>query len=99
MGVEQGGYFPYVLPGMIQIHDLYSAGKVLVGHIPDPHRSVSDTHFHRGPLPASAPGFRIDAEAELVGGFGGSYGGGGVRVADGTAFRAHSGLNEHAAQI
>ena len=74
-----------MLPGMIQIHDLNGAGKVLVGQIPDPDGSVSKDHFDRGPLPASAPGLGIDAEAELFGGFDGSYIGGGVRVADGPA--------------
>src|SRR2546425_883849 len=88
-----------MLPGMIQIYDLNGAGKVLVGQIPDPHRPVSDNHFHSGPLPASAPGLRVDAEAELFGGFDGSYVGGGVRVADGPAFRVHCGLYEHATQL
>src|SRR6266849_523789 len=88
-----------MLPGMIEIHDLNGAGKMLIGQIPDPHRPVCDNHFHRGPLPASAPGFCIDAEAELFGSFDGSYVGGGIRVADGPAFRVHCGLYEHAAQF
>src|SRR6266849_7264417 len=88
-----------MLPGMIEIHDLNGAGKVLVGQIPDPHRSVSDHHFHSGPLPASAPSLRIDAEAELFGSFDGSYVGGGAHVADGPAFLVHCSLYEHAAQL
>src|ERR1700674_5942637 len=88
-----------MLPGMIQIHDLNGAGKVLVGEIPDPDGTVSNDHFDRGPLPTSAPSLRIDAEAELFGGFDGSYVGGGVGVADGPAFLVHGGLREHAAEL
>src|ERR1700691_480881 len=42
---------------------------------------------------------RIDAEAELLGGFDGSHVGGGVRIADGPAFLVHSGLGEHTAEL
>src|SRR5450759_3632657 len=88
-----------MLPGMIQIHDLNGAGEVLVGQIPDPDGPISQDHFDRGPLPASAPSLRIDAEAELFGGFDGSYVAGGVRVADRPAFLVHGGLREHAAEL
>ena len=88
-----------MLPGMIQIHDLNGSGKVLVGQIPDPDSPVSNDHFERGPLPTSAPSLGIDAEAELFGGFDGSYVGGGVGVADGPAFLVHGGLREHAAEL
>src|ERR1700730_748929 len=88
-----------MLPGMIQIHDLNGAGEVLVGQIPDPDRPISKDHFDRGPLPTSAPSLRIDAEAELFGGFDSSYVGGGVRVSDGPAFLVHRGLREHAAEF
>src|SRR5579863_172918 len=60
-------------PGVIQIHDLNGAGKVLVGQIPDPDGSVPEDYSNGGPLPASARGLGIDAEAELFGGFDGSY--------------------------
>src|SRR5450756_2260316 len=88
-----------MLPGMIQIHDLNGAGEVLVGQIPDPGGPISKDHFGRGPLPASAPSLRIDAEAKLFGSFDGCYVGGGVRVADGPAFLVHSGLREHRAEF
>src|ERR1700685_1695687 len=88
-----------MLPGMIQVHDLNGAGKMLVGQIPDPDGPVSNEHFDRGPFPTSAPSLRIDAEAELLGGFDGSHVGGGVRIADGPAFLVHSGLREHAAEL
>src|SRR5690242_15435194 len=88
-----------MLPGMIQIHDLNGAGEVLVGQIPDPDGPVSNDHFDRGPLPTSAPSLRIEAEAELFGGFDGSYIGGGIRFADGPAFLVHGGLREHAAEL
>src|ERR1041384_8281280 len=88
-----------MLPGMVQIHNLNGTGEVLVGQIPDPHGPISNDHFDGGPLPASAPSLRIDAEAELFGGFDGAYVGGGVRVADGPAFRVHSGLREHRAEL
>src|SRR5229473_4799315 len=88
-----------MLPGMIQVHDLNGAGKVLVGQIPDPDGPVANNYFDRGPLPTSAPSLRIDAEAELFGSFDGSYVGGGVRVADGPAVLIHGGLREHAAEL
>src|SRR6266700_4061809 len=88
-----------MFPGMIQIHDLNGAGKVLVRQIPDPDGPISDDHFDGGPLPASAPSLRIDAEAELFGGFDGSHVGGGVRVADSPAVLIHHGLREHAAEL
>src|SRR5450756_3175193 len=76
----------------IQIHDLNGAGEVLVGQIPDPGGPISKDHSDRGPLPASAPSLRIDAEAKLFGGFDGCYVGSGVRVADGPAFLVHLSL-------
>src|ERR1039457_4190156 len=84
---------------MVQIHDLNGAGEVLVGQIPDPDGAISQDHFERGPLPASASSLRIDAEAELFGGFDGGYVGGGARISDGPAVRVHSGLREHAAEL
>src|SRR5438132_13734370 len=88
-----------MLPGMIQIHDLNGAGKMLIGEIPDPDGPVSNDHFDRGPLPTSTPSLRIYAEAELFGSFDGSYVGGGVRIADGPAFLVDGGLREHAAEL
>src|SRR5512139_478194 len=88
-----------MLPGMIQIHDLNGTGEVLVGQIPDPDCPICKDHFDRGPFPASAPSLRIEAKAELFGGFDGCYVGGGVRVADGPAFLVHGGLREHAAEF
>ena len=67
--IKQCGYIPEVLPGMIEIDDLHGPGKVLIGEIPDPDSAIANDDFGRGPLPASAPGFGIDAVAELVGGF------------------------------
>src|ERR1035438_5344489 len=84
---------------MIQINYLNGTGEVLVGQIPDPNGPISQDHFSRGPLPASAPSLRIDAEAELFGGFDGSYVGGRVRVADRPAFVVHGGLREHGAEF
>src|SRR5437867_12347514 len=88
-----------MLAGVIEIHDLHGAGKVLVGQIPNPDGPVADDDFGDGPLPTSAPSLGIDAEAELFGGFDGSHIGGGFRVADGPAFLVHGGLREHAAEF
>src|SRR5260370_3215712 len=88
-----------MLPGMIQVHDLNGAGKVLVGQIPDPDGPVANNYFDRRPLPTSAPSLRIDAEAELFSGFDGSYVGGVVRFADGPACLVHVGLRAHAAAL
>jgi hypothetical protein len=88
-----------MLPGMIQVYDLNGAGKMLVGQIPDPDSPVSNYHLDCGPLPTSAPSLRIDAEAELLGGFDGSHVGGGVRIADGPAFLVHGGLREYAPNL
>src|SRR6266581_8895936 len=84
---------------MIKIDDLDGAGKVLVGQIPDPNGSVADDHFEFGPLPSSAPGFAIDAVAELLGGFDGAHIGGGIRVADSPSFVVHGCLSEHATEF
>src|SRR5271157_5793515 len=88
-----------MLPGMIKIHNLNGAGKVLVGQIPDPHGSVPDDHLKLGPLPSSAPGFAIDAVAELFGGFDGAHIGSGIGVADGPSFVVHGCLSEHATSL
>src|SRR5271166_6972197 len=88
-----------MLPGMIKIHNLNGAGKVLVGQIPDPHGSVPDDHLKLGPLPSSAPGFAIDAVAELFGGFDGAHIGSGIGVADGPSFVVHGCLSEHATKL
>src|SRR5260370_40989417 len=88
-----------MVPGMIKIDDLNGAGKVLVGQIPDPDSSVADDHFELGPLPSSAPGFAIDAEAELLGGFDGTCVGGGAGVADGPSFVIDGGLGKHAPEV
>src|SRR5260370_38501052 len=88
-----------MVPGMIKIDDLNGAGKVLVGQIPDPDSSVADDHFELGPLPSSAPGFAIDAEAELLGGFDGTCVGGGAGGADGPSFGIDGGLGEHAPEF
>src|SRR5258708_11304757 len=88
-----------MLPGMIEIDDLNGAGEVLVGQIPDPNGPICNDDLDSGPLPTSAPGLGIDAEAELFGGFDGSYVGGGVRVADGPAVLIHSRLSEHASEL
>src|SRR5207244_9939447 len=47
-----------------------------------------------GPLPPSAVGLGIDAEAKLFGGFNGSHVGRGVRFADGPALVVDGGLGE-----
>src|ERR1035438_3423560 len=88
-----------MLPGMIKIHDLDGAGKVLLSQIPDPNGSVADDHFEFGPLPSSAPGFAIDAVAELFGGFDGAHIGGGIGVADGPSLVVHGCLSEHATEF
>src|SRR6266498_4047305 len=88
-----------MLPGMIKVHDLDGAGKVLIGQIPDPNGSVADDHFELGPLPSSAPSFAIDAVAELFGGFDGTHVGSGIRVADGPSFVVHRRLSEHATEF
>src|SRR5712692_4306326 len=88
-----------MLPGMVEVDDLNSAGKMLVGQIPDPDSPVSDDDFDAGPLPTSTPGLGIDTEAELFGCFDGAHIGGGLRVAAGPAFLVHGGLREHAAEL
>src|SRR5580658_1576591 len=79
--------------------ELNGAGKMLVGQIPDPNGSVADHYFELGPLPSSAPGFAIEAEAELFGGFDGAHIGGGIGVAEGPSFVVHGSLSEYAAEF
>ena len=47
---------------------------MLLHHGHDTDSAVSQDHLDGGPLPTSAPSLRIDAEAELFGGFDGGYG-------------------------
>src|SRR5665213_3107365 len=84
---------------MIEIDDLDSARKVLIGEIPDPYSAVANDDFGRGPLPTSAPGFCVDAITELIGGFNGSHIGGRIRVADGPAILIPGSLGEHGAEF
>ena len=77
-----------MLPGMIEIHDLNRAGKVLVRQIPDPDSPVSEDDSDSGPLPTSAPSFGIDAVSELVGCFDSADIGCGIGVVDPVDSRA-----------
>ncbi len=52
-GVHKSRHFPEVLPCMEQIDDLNSAGKVLIGIVPDPFGSVSDDNLLVGAFQAS----------------------------------------------
>jgi hypothetical protein len=66
---------------MIEIDDLQRARKVPIGQIPDPDSSVSNRDFGGGPLPASAPGFGVDAVFEIAGCFDRAQIGAGILVA------------------
>ena len=93
--IEQCGQIPQVLPGMIEIDNLHSARKVLIGEIPDPDRTVANDDFGGGPFPAPAPRFGVEAVAEFVGGFDSAHIGSGIRVADGPSIFVHGGLREY----
>src|SRR5665213_1467491 len=84
---------------MIEIDDLDGSREVLIGDVPDPNSSVADDDFGRGPFPASAPRFRINAVSEFVGGFNSAHIRGGIRVADGPSVLIHGSLREHSAEL
>src|ERR1700729_3095108 len=88
-----------MFPGMVKIDDLHSAGEVLIGQVPYANGPVGKDDFDGGPLPTSAPGFGIDAVAELFGGFDGSHIGGGSGVADGPSVFIHGDLRKDGAEF
>ena len=83
---------------MIEIDDLDGSGKVGVGEVPDPDSAVADHNPQTGPLPTSAPGFGIDVQSKLLGGFDGPSVGGGVRITNGSAL-VDRGLCEHTTEF
>ncbi len=84
--MQKSSHFPEMLPGMKQIDDLDSAGKVLVGIVPDPFGSISDDNLLFGTAPATSPGFQIDPVAELGSRFNCACIGRRSRIADGITF-------------
>src|SRR5271163_4522583 len=88
-----------MLTSMIEVDDLYGAGKVLIGEIPDPDRAVADHHFLLGPSPATPPGFGIESETEGFGGLDGGDVGCGVLIAHGPALGVGRSLGENATQF
>ena len=88
-----------MLPGMIEIDDLDSAGEVLIGEVPDPDGTVGNDDFGGSPLPASAESFRVDAVTELLGGLNGACIGGRIRIADGPAVFVNRGLGEYGPEL
>jgi hypothetical protein len=63
-GVQKSSHVPEVLPGMKQIDDLNSAGKVLICIVPDPFGSVSDDDLLLGSIPAAIPGLQVNSVAK-----------------------------------
>src|SRR5712691_2243497 len=88
-----------MLASVEEIHDLDSAGEVLIGEIPDPDRTVAEHDFLLGPTPATAPRFGVESQSELFGCFDAGGVGGGILVADRTAFLVGGGLGKDAAEF
>jgi len=88
-----------MLPGVIEIDNLNSAGEVLIGEVPDPDGTVANDDFDGGPLRASAESFGVDAVAELLGGLDGACIGGRIRITDGPAIFVDPGLGEYGTEL
>src|SRR5207244_5349709 len=88
-----------MLPRMVEIYNLNSAGEVLVGDVPNPESAIAKNDFRFRPVPASIPGFPINAPSELLGRFDRSCIGGGGVIAYGPAFVIHFRLCEDASQL
>jgi len=58
-----------MLPSMIEIHDLHSSGKMLVGDIPDPGSAVTEDYDPGGRAAAPVRGFPVKTPPKLFGGF------------------------------
>ncbi len=57
IGVELASQIPEMLARMVEIDDLDSAGKVLLGDVPDPFCSIAHDDFLLRSAPAPLPGF------------------------------------------
>ena len=84
---------------MIKIDNLNRAGKVWIGNIPDPFRSIADDDLLFGAAPTSLAGFQIDAQAKLLSGFNRSHVGSRTGIAESEAFLIPCGLRRHASQL
>src|ERR1700691_6134239 len=70
-----------------------------IGEVPDPFGPIAEGHFLLGSAPAAIPGLRIEAFAELLGGFDSSGVGGRIRITNSKAFLVAGGLGEDASQF
>ena len=84
---------------MVEVHDLDRAGKMAVGKIPDPVRTIAHDNPDRGPVPAPVVGLRINAETEVFGSLDRANIRGGTLIAHRPALIVDTGLCKHAAQF
>src|SRR5437016_3816169 len=88
-----------MLASVVEVDDLYGAGEVLVGQIPDPFGSINHDNLMRSEAPATVSGFQIVALSILFGVLDGSGVGGRIRIANRVAFLIPRGLGKHATQF
>ena len=73
--------FGQMLAGMVEVDDLYSAGKVFLRNIPDPYRAISQNNNALSPFQSPAHGFGVDARTKFLSRFDRSDIGGGLVIA------------------
>ena len=66
-----------------------------ISKVPDPNGAIADHDSESRPFPTSSPCLCINARTEVLRGFDSAGVGGGVWIADGSAFIVDRGLCEH----
>src|SRR5215469_10251571 len=84
---------------MVEIDDLDSAGKVLIGQVPDPVRAIAHHNPNGGTVPTPLVSLGIDAKTKLPGSFNGTDIGGGSFIAHRSALGIDPGLGEYRTQF
>src|SRR3990167_1996020 len=84
---------------MVDIHNLRSFNKMLLGNAAYPNRAVSENGDPLCPIQSSAHGLPINPLPTLFGGFNRSNVGRGILVANGISFLVDRRLGENSAQF
>src|SRR5712671_2686068 len=88
-----------MLPRMVEIDNLNSAGEMLLGEVPNPGSAIAENDFRFRSVPASIAGFPINAAPKWLRRFDRCGVGGGALVSYGPAVVIRSSLCEDASQL
>jgi hypothetical protein len=67
VGMQLAGQLPQVLARVKQIDNLYCAGEMLIGNVPDPFGAIAEDDFLFRAAPPPFPGLQIEPLAKCVG--------------------------------